>query len=77
MSKNSTRNSPESTRTLFWCELVCGYCNATTAGQWVSSRVPIRIMKAEAEKQGWVFHGTEAFCSDAHRKAWLDRNVPA
>lgn len=64
------RKSAVPTRTLFWCELVCTNCNTTTAGRWVSESVPRRSMKREAQGQGWVFEGTEAYCCEAHRKAW-------
>ncbi len=66
------RNDKQPTRTLFWCELVCGHCNSTTAGQWVASKVPIRSLKREAQSQGWVFLGTESFCSKAHLSAWKE-----
>lgn len=69
MSQPTPRKSPEPTRTLFWCELVCRHCNDTVSGQWVASRVPIRSMKLEAARHGWVFEGIEAFCCEAHRVA--------
>jgi len=45
MSKPTTSKGKVPTRTLFWTELVCSYCNETTAGQYVASKVPIRSSK--------------------------------
>ncbi len=77
MSKPTTSKGKVPTRTLFWTELVCSYCNETTAGQYVASKVPIRSMKLEAQRAGWVFEGVDAFCREAHRQAWHEQQDTA
>jgi hypothetical protein len=66
----------EPTRTLFWVELVCAGCSATTEGGWTAGRVPIKEMKAEATKDGWSFGGVHSFCTDNCRSGFIEKNQP-
>lgn len=46
-----------------WCEIVCAECARVGYGQWTrQAQVPRAELKREAEKGGWVFANSEAFC---------------
>lgn len=49
------KQSNETTRTLFWVELVCAECSTTTEGAWTYGRVKGIEMKASAKRPGWSF----------------------
>lgn len=74
MEKPKDHLSQETTRTLFWVELVCAECSATTAGDWSSGRVNVREMKKVAEREGWSFGGIHAFCSANCRSGFIKKN---
>jgi hypothetical protein len=48
-----------------WVELVCAHCAKTDIGRWShNGQIPVRELKAEARKRGWLFKHNEVFCSD-------------
>ena len=68
--------SDETTQTLFWVELVCANCSATTAGEWTAGRVNIKQMKDQAVKEGWSFGGKQSFCTQDCRSRYIERYPP-
>lgn len=48
-----------------WVEFVCRKCAKVEIGQYVTNgQIPVRALKKEALKQGWLFKHNEVFCSD-------------
>lgn len=48
-----------------WLEIVCAACSKRAQGRYSFTRqVPIRDMKNDAKKQGFVFKYDEAFCCE-------------
>jgi len=45
-----------------WCELVCGCCSETTAGQFTYGAIPRADMRADAKLYGWVFRDGDWLC---------------
>lgn len=39
-----------------WVEIVCRKCAYVTAGRFTTGTIQRKLMRAEAERQGWTFH---------------------
>lgn len=47
-----------------WGEIVCRQCSSVGLGQFTYGTFQRKLMKKEAEEQGWRFFDDDCFCSE-------------